>query len=82
MAAASRWPAALRAAHAAAGVFAPLPVLAFLIGDVAIAGPPFVAVVAALHAAPGLGWISIGIALGAADRVVEAEEEPMPPLVT
>jgi hypothetical protein len=51
-----------RAAYATVGAFAPLPVVAFLIGGVATAGPGGLVAVGLLHAAPGAGWVTLGLA--------------------
>lgn len=60
--AASGWsPTRMRSAYALAAILAPLPVVAFTIGDLAGSTVAWTAALAAFHAAPGFGWAVIGL---------------------
>lgn len=50
----------LRSGFAVAGAFAPLTVLAFALGGLAASGAVWVTALAAMHAAPGIGWMVVG----------------------
>ena len=62
LAAASRAGGAERWACTAIGASAPLPVVAFFIGEIAHEGAGGVAITALLHAAPGLAFVVFGLA--------------------
>lgn len=62
LAAASRAGAAERWSYAAIGASAPLPVVAFFIGEIAHEGAGGVAITALLHTAPGLAFVALGLA--------------------
>lgn len=76
LAAASGSSATMRTAYVLAAVLAPLPIVAFVIGGLAATSAGWTIALAALHAAPGLGWIAIGLAGGA--RAPEGEPMPAP----
>jgi len=62
LAAASTSSAGERLASAAIGAAAPLPVVAFFVGGLNAGGALAIAALALMHAAPGIGWIALGLA--------------------
>ena len=62
MAAWSRDRVSERAAYAAVGLAAPLPVVAFFMGGIATTGTGALVALALMHAAPGVGWVALGVA--------------------
>jgi hypothetical protein len=63
LAASSTGRTAERIAYVTIGAGAPLPVVAFFVGGLNAAGTGGILALALLHAAPGLGWIALGLVL-------------------